>query len=353
MNFVHIVRHGRHMNLPVDEIRAGDLAYYNGQPYTVIDPSDDCNCVQLQRDEHIITCKPDELDCNKPDDYKPGLYFDQAITTQFPTWALIDDIQALRRGLAEDDWSFISSTIECMEDTLEKHTFQPAENSLELSGSSVVLGGVKPGIVHLADGQDLPCKAGQPVGSILSGGCRQCDCPRYDECFDEELDDPFDGIIQPYGCDMLRPDDDQYMKQLVETYGEDIEKTPIKMFTITCLRHHCDSSRSLFVCLRLFDRYILQVRVFTDGFYQIYGRVQNDPNRPSIMLDIREDPKTGLPVKVCVEKVNVDGIDCIDDLDRLRYEYLKAEEACRLIQTCLIDHWEETWKYLFEHDEIS
>ena len=151
----------------------------------------------------------------------------------------------------------------------------------------------------------------------------------------------------------LFPDDDQYMKQLVETYGENIEKTPIKMFTITCLRHHCDSSRSLFVCLRLFDRYILQVRVFTDGFYQIYGRVQNDPNRPSIMLDIREDPKTGLPVKVCIEKVNVDGIDCIDDLDRLRYEYLKAEEACRLIQTCLIDHWEETRKYLFEHDEIA
>lgn len=346
MKFIPVVRNGKCPRISPDEIRIHDTVFYEGEP---------CQIESLDKTARRATladgreCGLDDFDV-MDNGYAPGLEFDNALTVHVPAEDMVTTLQTLRRGVLTEDWKTITGAIDSLESQLQAYTFQPQDQP-PVSGSSVVLRDIAPGIVRLTDGTDLICKAGHLISNVLKENTCKDNCPHYTECFDAKTGMPHNGIIKPYGCDASSQHEDDYMDQLTEQYGLPIRKNPIQAFRITCLRHKKDGG--LFACLHLFDRYILQMRVDSDNFYQLICRCNEKPRRPNVTLEVKEDPENGEPYNITVLPIQAQEICFLEDLESLYYEFQKAEEAQSIIQNCLIDHWRQVVMFLQSISDIG
>jgi len=120
------------------------------------------------------------------------------ITTTVPTWALIEDVQKLRKALMAAHFSDYNSvmalkeevktTIECLECSIENDTSVPEGLAIEPSSSSLIAPDTAEGIIVRFGGSDIECAAGKPISHAMAGGVCQCDdsCPHFKECFTED-----------------------------------------------------------------------------------------------------------------------------------------------------------------------
>jgi len=120
------------------------------------------------------------------------------ITTTVPTWALIEDVQKLRKALMaahlSDSMSMtalkdeVGTIIECLEYSIANDTSVPEELTVGPSSSSLIAPDVAEGIIVRCGGSDIECAAGKPISHAMAGGVCQCDnsCPHFKECFTED-----------------------------------------------------------------------------------------------------------------------------------------------------------------------
>lgn len=289
---------------------------------------------------------------NNPDQAKPGLWFDSALTTHVPSWALIEDIQYLKKAVEEEDWQSVCTTIECLEDVLDQHTYSP---DVQISSSSVVLGGVKPGVVMLADGKDLPCERGIPIGNALACGCIQCSfCDRYPTCFDEETKQPINGLVKPKDCSSVRFDPETYARKIFDRYGEDVSERPFGPCELVCLLGSPNDDSSVFARFMLFDRYSIKVCGSTANaastakpWHQIAIRTVSK-DKPFIGIAVKDGEDSITPSDVTLNRISLSNVRSSKQLEAIYYETKVAEQACEIIKDVFITRWDETIRRLAE-----
>lgn len=109
--------------------------------------------------------------------------FRKDITTTVPTSCLIEDYQALRKAVENEDWSEVEAVMGCLACTIDRDTFVPADlkGKIKPSPSSVIVPGARDGIL-VEDGRDFLCANGLHISHAMSGGVCQCSdtCPLFD-----------------------------------------------------------------------------------------------------------------------------------------------------------------------------
>lgn len=148
--------------------------------------------------------------------------FGKGFVTHVPTWALIEDVQALRRALTcttsvEDLHEQVYITIECLEDLIARHTEAPDYAKFMPSGSTLIAPSIQDGILMQSNGEDIPCRAGRPISEAMSGGVSQCTeaCPHYQDCFHLN-GEPWYGRILPMPADYQDDATDEKLMEYLE-----------------------------------------------------------------------------------------------------------------------------------------
>lgn len=106
------------------------------------------------------------------------------IVTQVPTCALVEDYQLLESAIQNQDWEAVRIVLECLAETIERHTRVPSDLNIHPSPSSLVAMGCTQGIIVDDEGRDFLCALNRPISKALSGGVMQCpdDCPHRATC---------------------------------------------------------------------------------------------------------------------------------------------------------------------------
>lgn len=123
------------------------------------------------------------------------LEFCKDFTTAVPTHFLIEDYQVLRHAYQSGNWADVQTVMECLATAIDQCTIVPADltGKYKPSESSVILLSHQEGVL-LKDGQDIKCRNGHPVSSVMVAGVCQCDasCPFYSDCSPEDGDIRYD-----------------------------------------------------------------------------------------------------------------------------------------------------------------
>lgn len=117
-----------------------------------------------------------------------NLNFRKDIKTTVSTSCLIEDYQALRKAIMNQDWEEVEVVCDCLASVIESFTEVPADLSIKPSPSSIIAPSCKQGIL-LNGTEDVNCVGGQSISLALSGGVCQCSesCQYYmKSCFPDE-----------------------------------------------------------------------------------------------------------------------------------------------------------------------
>lgn len=106
------------------------------------------------------------------------------ILTKVPTCALVEDYQMLANAIHDEDWDAVRTVLECLAETIERHTQVPSDLDIKPSPSSLVAMGCTQGIIGDDDGRDFLCALNRPISEALNGGVVQCpdNCPHRETC---------------------------------------------------------------------------------------------------------------------------------------------------------------------------
>lgn len=114
--------------------------------------------------------------------------FCKDFTTVVPTHFLIEDYQVLQHAYQIGNWADVQTVMDCLATAIDQDTVVPADltGKIKPSESSVILPSHQEGIL-LKDGQDIECRNGRSVSSVMSAGVCQCpaSCPFYSDCTPE------------------------------------------------------------------------------------------------------------------------------------------------------------------------
>ena len=115
------------------------------------------------------------------------------VTTVVPTHLLIEDHNTLLRAIREQDWSLVSTVMDCLAETIDHGTVVPPDIKIKPSPSTPICPEHAPGIILDADNCDITCILGKPMSEVLSGGVCQC----YEDCTERLAGncDPDNGMI--------------------------------------------------------------------------------------------------------------------------------------------------------------
>lgn len=359
MKHVFSVRNGQVVAVSFESLQKGDIVYVNQKPRIIEQLTDEPLGVIFEDEPNRIHTEED-LD-PWPDGYRPGVKFNPAFTTHCPTSEMVEIVQTLRGAAFKMYWGAVETAIEHLENLIQRHTFKPNDWTADISASSVVLSDHAPGIVTLADGSDFPCKAKEPIGSVLACGCSCSECEHHASCFDGASNDafagitnePVDGVIMPAGCDTLYYEPHEYAQKIFSVYGKDIADSPFGPCRLMRLRNQPDNPTKIcFARFELFGRYSIFINEFSDGYYHMDIRPIPAAQRPIIELKAETHLDTCLPVSVCVAKIDASNITSMEDLDSLYYERVLAQESQCILQKIFITDWEKTRQTLHDLSNI-